>query len=190
MHPSLSIRPAIHHDIPAILDMSWALTLEERSHATVQYPQIGERTQAEMAANYRQYFNHPLFHTEVVQAPEELAGYASATILPRIAGEPRVSMRLDTIYLKPAYRATFGHISTCKELVGAIWQWGSAALTDCGIPREQHVIEGSFMPGGSSERLWRAAGLKPFLTLCAWVNDDGTPNTPSMQRYIGGQHEF
>lgn len=189
MRPSLRVSPASLADLPALEEMLWALTLEERQHLTINYPLLNAETRGEIITLFRNSYSQPNVHSEVVMDGETYAGFASATLVPRPTGRPKAVIRLDTIYLKPEYRASFGHLSTCKQLVGAIWEWGTLHIRPCLAPGDEPTIEGAYLPGGPAQRLWEAAGLKPYLSLCAWVNADGTPNTKSMNRYIGGIHE-
>lgn len=188
MRPSLLVRSATLVDLEPVCEMLWALTQEERSHLTTLYPRIEDSTKDEILALFRSNYLNFDTHTEVVDdtISGQYAGFASATLIRRPTGSPKTVLRLDTIYLAPGYRASFGHLSTCKQMVGAIYTWGRVAARAFSIAPDDLVIEGAYMPGGPAERLWTAAGLRPYLSLCAWVNDDGTPNTKSMKRYIGG----
>lgn len=185
MRPSLAIRPATLVDLEPVCEMLWDLTLEERAHITTRYPILGPETRDEILNMFRTLYSQSSTHTEIADDNGRYAGFASATIVPRPTGNPKAVIRLDTIYLAPAYRATFGHLSTCKQLVGAIWEWGQVAIRPYLGAEDQPTIEGAYIPGGSAQRLWEAAGLKPYLSLCAWVREDGTPNLERMKRYIG-----
>ena len=185
---NFSVRPACVADFNEILEMYWALTQEERESAGVHYPRVGAHSYEEVKASLQASFHSPYFHAEIVERDSTTIGFASGTIIFRNFGDPKVVMRLDTIYLKPHARTQFSRAPMCTSLVRAMWAWGKVTLSALLPDEKDHVMEGAYIPGGESEKLWRAAGLKPYLSMCAWITNEGEADTMNMKRYLEGAH--
>lgn len=175
-----NIRPMTLVDVPTVMPMYAAAVAEERGQPGVPaYPGVVDADT--LAHEYGRVLVGSLgapgfgaFVTAPVgkRGQEKPKGYVIGRLCQRTLGEPKLLAVGEMIYVDPAFRDR----GLSHALAAAFWAWGQ----ECGAT----ALEAQHIPGSVGERIWLAAGFRPYLVRTIFADADWQPRLDTPQRPI------
>lgn len=183
------VRPLQVADIPGVLDLYRQMIAEHATKGPVRYPQPTDATPGEMG-DY-------LYHSVTSGSPDLLPvvataddghrlpdgtpiggtaiGFALASIYLRPIGHPKRVGYVEVLYVNPSHRNGRGPRAVAVQILKALGEEAYRRYPPAEDGTPGLVIEGGYVPGTHGEKLWPGLGLRPYVVLCAFVDDQGNP---------------
>lgn len=155
---------------------------EQQGKPIIHYPQWDETTPQEMQAYlFRQVTENPVHFIAIVAVlggvvreangavhGGKAKGVVLGTIYPRPIGKPKHVGYCELLFVDPEFRGGRGEAAIAVQLIERLTATALERYPDL-------VLEGAYVPGSHGERLWTRLGMRPYVTYCAYVDDDGNP---------------